>query len=168
MARSFSQELMDIFRIENSLTDLDKQVDERLDPPEHWIRRGRSQPVSNCASFAPTELLLTLSDRKTKVTQDSSELAALEARIREMEARLGGGSGNKRPAIPTGGAPQTKAQAAANAAPDLPTKDEARSRPGTAKASQSAPSSGNMPPTPGASEGEYYLVTRADLDDASR
>lgn len=29
MARSFSAELMDIFRIENSLTDLDQKVDER-------------------------------------------------------------------------------------------------------------------------------------------
>lgn len=45
---------------------------------------------------------------------------------------------------------------------------KARSRPGTARATQQAPSSGNMPPTPGASEGEYYLVTKADLDDAPR
>jgi hypothetical protein len=29
IARSFSQELMDIFRIENSVADLDKQIDER-------------------------------------------------------------------------------------------------------------------------------------------
>lgn len=33
VARSFSQELMDIFRIDNSLTDLDQQVDQRFDPP---------------------------------------------------------------------------------------------------------------------------------------
>lgn len=39
---------------------------------------------------------------------------------------------------------------------------KARSRPGTARASQSAPSSGNMPPTPGPSEGEYHIVTRGD------
>lgn len=44
--------------------------------------------------------------------------------------------------------------------------DKARSRPGTARAAQPAPSSGNMPPTPGASEGEYHLVTMADLDEA--
>lgn len=40
---------------------------------------------------------------------------------------------------------------------------KARSRPGTARASEPAPSSGNMPPTPGPSEGEYHVVTRADL-----
>lgn len=31
---------------------------------------------------------------------------------------------------------------------------KARSRPGTARATQQAPGSGNMPPTPGASEGD--------------
>lgn len=45
---------------------------------------------------------------------------------------------------------------------------KARSRPGTAKAAQPAPSSGNMPPTPGASEGEYYLVTEDDLYEDDR
>lgn len=61
-----------------------------------------------------------------------------------------------------------------DAPPAPPPKDDdaeaskARSRPGTARAAQQAPSSGNMPPTPGASEGEYYLVTKADLDDAPR
>ncbi len=43
-----------------------------------------------------------------------------------------------------------------------------RSRPGTARATQQAPSSGNMPPTPGASEGEYHIVTRDDLYHAAR
>lgn len=34
MARSFSQELMDIFRIENSISDLDKDVTTRsVSPP---------------------------------------------------------------------------------------------------------------------------------------
>ena len=32
IARSFSQELMDIFRIENSVADLDAQVDKRYEP----------------------------------------------------------------------------------------------------------------------------------------
>lgn len=46
---------------------------------------------------------------------------------------------------------------------------KSRSRPGTAQPTQQAPSSGDMPPTPGASEGEYYVVTREDImDDAPR
>lgn len=54
-------------------------------------------------------------------------------------------------------------------APEVPAKDDkARSRPGTARAAQPAPSSGNMPPTPGASEGEYYIITNVDLDDTPR
>jgi hypothetical protein len=50
-----------------------------------------------------------------------------------------------------------------------PPADDAkvRSRPGTAQPTQQAPSSGDMPPTPGASEGEYYVVTREDLMDDS-
>lgn len=53
---------------------------------------------------------------------------------------------------------------------DAATKEDqkARSRPGTARATQQAPSAGNMPPTPGASEGEYYIVTHADLIDGPR
>ncbi|OAA57500.1 hypothetical protein SPI_07159 [Niveomyces insectorum RCEF 264] len=54
IARSFSQELMDIFRIENSVADLDEQIDKR----------------------------------KQHVNHQASELEALEARIREMEAML--------------------------------------------------------------------------------
>ncbi|KIH95160.1 hypothetical protein SPBR_03522 [Sporothrix brasiliensis 5110] len=61
IARSFSLELMDIFRIENSVADLDEQVDKR----------------------------------KQQVTSQTTELEALEARIREMEAML---NKNKNPA----------------------------------------------------------------------
>jgi hypothetical protein len=52
--------------------------------------------------------------------------------------------------------------------PPPPPKDASKSRPGTARAPYQAPSAGNMPPTPGASEGEYYIVTKADIDDSSR
>jgi hypothetical protein len=52
--------------------------------------------------------------------------------------------------------------------PPLP-KDEhmekSRSRPGTARQGRHAPSAGDMPPTPVASEGEYELVDKDDLDD---
>jgi uncharacterized coiled-coil protein SlyX len=134
IARSFSAELMDIFRIENSLTDLDQQVH----------------------------------DKKQTVDKNAEELAALEARIREMEDRLrrsAGGSQSRSPLPQT----QTANQAQQPSSLDAPKDDsKARSRPGTARASQQAPSSGNMPPTPGASEGEYYVVTGDDLQDGPR
>ncbi|KIE02608.1 hypothetical protein MAJ_01642, partial [Metarhizium majus ARSEF 297] len=125
VARSFSQELMDIFRIDNSVSDLDQQV----------------------------------SERRETVGKNNQELADLEARIREMEERL---RRNK------GGNPAQRSQQSASVAPPAPSKGENKPRPGTTRAPQQALSSGNMPPTPGASEGDYYLVTRADLDDSPR
>ncbi|KAG6016537.1 hypothetical protein E4U43_003576 [Claviceps pusilla] len=117
VARSFSQELGDIFRIENSVSDLDQKVNQR----------------------------------REKVGKTTQELAELEARIREMEQRLNRNLGLAQPAA--------HPQAANVAPPPPPTKDESnKSRPGTARASQQAPSSGNMPPTPGPSEGDYSLV----------
>ncbi|KAK0389951.1 hypothetical protein NLU13_3524 [Sarocladium strictum] len=113
IARSFSAELGDIFRIENDLTDLDREVD----------------------------------TRKQKVNRETQELASLEARLREMEERLRR-SVPSRPAINTN--PPAVKDETANAAPAIPSKD--RSRPGTARQTQQAPSSGNMPPTPGGSE----------------
>jgi chromosome segregation ATPase len=122
IARSFSAELMDIFRIENSLTDLDQQVH----------------------------------DKKQTVDKNAEELAALEARIREMEDRLrrsAGGPQSRSPLPQTQTANQAQTQAQQPSSLDAPKDDsKARSRPGTARASQQAPSSGNMPPTPGASE----------------
>jgi hypothetical protein len=116
IARSFSAELGDIFRIENSLTDLDREVD----------------------------------TRKQKVNRETQELASLEARLREMEERLRR-SGPSRPAIQTNIPGPTKDETT-DAPPAVPSKD--RSRPGTARQAQHAPSSGNMPPTPGGSEAE--------------
>ncbi|KHN99175.1 uncharacterized protein MAM_02873 [Metarhizium album ARSEF 1941] len=126
VARSFSQELMDIFRIDNSVSDLDQQV----------------------------------SQRRETVGKNNQELADLEARIREMEDRLNRNQGAK-PARPS--------QQSSNIAPtSAPSRDENKSRPGTARAPKQAPSSGNMPPTPGASEGDYRLVARAHLHDPLR
>ncbi|UNI19868.1 hypothetical protein JDV02_006013 [Purpureocillium takamizusanense] len=122
IARSFSQELMDIFRIENSLTDLDQQVDERF--------------VSTCTAL------------RQNVGKNNQELADLEARIREMEDRLRRNQGAR-----TGIQVNTN-QSSSQQRTEAVAKDDSkqRSRPGTARATQQAPSSGNMPPTPGASE----------------
>ncbi|KAH7249316.1 hypothetical protein NW759_009775 [Fusarium solani] len=124
IARSFSAELMDIFRIENSLSDLDQQVH----------------------------------DKKQTVDKNTEELASLEARIREMEDRLRrsapGGSRPSLAQVVNKGAADDDQQHNQNLQAEDASKDDAkaRSRPGTARATQQAPSSGNMPPTPGASE----------------
>lgn len=120
LAKSFSAELMDIFRIENSVADLDNQVDQR---------------------------------RKV-VGQSSDELAALEARLKEMEERLSKSQPTHRnlASVDTTAANAHQNQAASGNLQAVDDAGKARSRPGTAKAAQPAPSSGNMPPTPGASE----------------
>ncbi|OAA63206.1 hypothetical protein ISF_05082 [Cordyceps fumosorosea ARSEF 2679] len=121
VARSFSDELMDIFRIDNSVADLDQKVD----------------------------------TRRAKVNRNTMELASLEARLREMEERLKQ-SQRVRPDLAVNTSDVSK-QPPSHPPPPPPTKDDkARSRPGTARTPQHAPSAGNMPPTPGGSEGEYY------------
>ncbi|KAI1425576.1 hypothetical protein F5Y12DRAFT_714072 [Xylaria sp. FL1777] len=134
IARSFSAELMDIFRIENSVADLDEQIDKR----------------------------------KQQVTTGQSELQALEARIKEMEARL------QTSKFGSAGSPRAQRQPLANtfspaAQPtekELPQRPlQTASRPGTAKQAQHAPLHGGaMPPTPTASEGESDLVNSSSHD----
>ncbi|KAI1196560.1 hypothetical protein F5X97DRAFT_325392 [Nemania serpens] len=135
IARSFSAELMDIFRIENSIADLGEQVDRR----------------------------------KHQVTTGQTELQALEARLKEMEARLQT-SKIGRP----GGSSQAQQQPLANTS-DSSTRSadkelaqrplQTASRPGTAKQAQNAPMHGGaMPPTPTASEGESDLVNSSSHD----
>ncbi|CAK7222088.1 hypothetical protein SBRCBS47491_004751 [Sporothrix bragantina] len=148
IARSFSLELMDIFRIENSVADLDEQVDKR----------------------------------KQQVTSQTTELEALEARIREMEAMLNrnkaGGAAAGAPISPRNrpsinsvfdAPPATDASSAATTTSSstprplehrqrppssqqaVETASKYGSRPGTARASQQAVP-GALPPTPVGSE----------------
>ncbi|RGP72686.1 spc7 protein [Fusarium longipes] len=163
IARSFSAELMDIFRIENSLTDLDQQVHDKL--VYHLLTVSR--PLNHASNR-----FYFLFFRKQTVDKNTEELASLEARIREMEDRLRrstGGAQQPSPLPQTQTANQAQTQVQQPGSLDAPKDDsKVRSRPGTARASQQAPSSGNMPPTPGASEGEYYVVTRDDLQDGPR
>ncbi|GAB1312764.1 hypothetical protein MFIFM68171_02974 [Madurella fahalii] len=118
IAQMFSQELMDIFRIDNSVADLDEQVDKR----------------------------------KQQINSQTSELEALEARIREMEQRL-----KKQNGVPSGSG-QAAGSNDPNAPPPPPEKDYSAqqnkyggSRPGTARQSQQAVP-GALPPTPVGSE----------------
>lgn len=95
--------------------------------------------------------------------QSTDELASLEQRIKEMEERLRRTkSQHNRPAIDTVAASSTAANSNNADGTDALAKQQdsityvksENSRPGTARATQQAPSSGNMPPTPGASEGD--------------
>ncbi|RKU47018.1 hypothetical protein DL546_008247 [Coniochaeta pulveracea] len=156
IARSFSEELMNIFRIDNSVADLDEQVDKR----------------------------------KQQLSSQTTELEALEARIREMEQRLQqrksthyspDSSLNQRladahaehktqtAALQTAGHQRSPVagvfsqhQDVSDVPPPLPEKDQGRertgklggnSRPGTARQSQQAVP-GALPPTPTSSEPE--------------
>lgn len=163
---------MDIFRIENSIADLDEQVDRRYGPLLFPLFHGETEfscyaTVNQRAlirSFPPT--------RKQQVTSGQSELEALEARIKEMEERL---KRQNPPGAAGSMSPRAQRQAisdafgpAAAAATTSADKDQQqqRSRPGTAKQVQQAPAHGGaMPPTPTASEGEYVLVNHSSSGD---
>ncbi|KAL6864123.1 hypothetical protein J3F83DRAFT_715925 [Trichoderma novae-zelandiae] len=147
-------------------------TDEELD--RNWQPSGR-RPQSNFSleledifnlDETKAELQQSYDTRKYNVTKTNEELAAIEARLREMEERLSAvlpTDGQKEPAD---SAPKQEASSLSAAPPD---DSKSRSRPGTARPTQQAPGSGDMPPTPGASEGEYYVVTRADImDDGPR
>jgi len=136
IARSFSAELVDIFRIENSVADLDEQVDKR----------------------------------KQIITTQTTELEALEARIREMEQLLK--TQAPQPSRRPSGSPRAQRPPVANAfdhadaPPPPPAKDEPATgsqhkhngrRPGTARESQQAVP-GALPPTPVGSEGECESI----------
>lgn len=106
------------------------------------------------------------------IDKNNEELAALQERLREMEKRLNA-AGITSPATDDNAeqhSPSSTPKPEASSLSAPPADDsKPRSRPGTAQPTQQAPSSGDMPPTPGASEGEYYVVTREDLmDDAPR
>lgn len=100
------------------------------------------------------------------MTLQSCELQALEAQIKEMEERLKRSQQGARQPIPN--YDQKSAQSTDSKA--LPSRqndesaEKAKSRPGSSRTARPAPSSGDMPPTPVASEGEYEIVNQADLD----
>lgn len=115
------------------------------------------------------------------MTQQTTELEDLEKRLREMEERLRRSKARlSRQGIPNfdpslieaAGAQaqqqqQQQQQQAQNAHPRHVEEQlqKNKSRPGSSMTARPAPSAGDMPPTPGASEGEYEVVDAADLDD---
>lgn len=110
IAKVFSEELSNLFRIDDSVADLDEKVHKR----------------------------------KKELDSQTSELEALERRIREMEQRLKG--------TPVVNTQTTSAEQTGTLPP--PEKDQHKyggSRPGTARQSQQAVP-GALPPTPVGSE----------------
>ncbi|KAM0264743.1 hypothetical protein ACHAQJ_000568 [Trichoderma viride] len=155
-------------------------TDEELD--RNWTPSGRRPQSTIARNFQleledifnldenKAELVQSVDTRKHNIGKNTEELASLEARLREMEQRLNA-AGLSPPADAASqpeqhsasSTPKQQGSSLSVAASDDNSKS--RSRPGTARATQQAPSSGDMPPTPGASEGEYYVVTRADFKD---
>ncbi|OTA96264.1 hypothetical protein M434DRAFT_19723 [Hypoxylon sp. CO27-5] len=128
IARSFSQELMDIFRIENSIADLDEQVDRR----KQQVTSGQSE----------LEAL-------------EARIKEMEERLKKQNPP--GAAGSMSPRAQRQAISDAFGTAAATASADKDQQQQ-RSRPGTAKQVQQAPAHGGaMPPTPTASEGEYVL-----------
>ncbi|EHK15545.1 uncharacterized protein TRIVIDRAFT_38123 [Trichoderma virens Gv29-8] len=149
----------------------DEELDRNWQPngrrPQSTIARNFQLELEDIFNLDETkaELQQSYDTRKYNINKNTEELTSLEARLREMEQRLNAAL----PADQKGSAASTPKQEASSLSA-APTDDsKSRSRPGTARPTQQAPSSGDMPPTPGASEGEYYVVTRADLmDDGPR
>ncbi|KAI0124859.1 hypothetical protein BJ170DRAFT_685736 [Xylariales sp. AK1849] len=132
IARSFSAELMDIFRIENSVADLDESLDKR------------KQEVTTKASEleALERRIREMEERlqRSKSGAPGSGSASTSPRAQRQPGAFGQ-QGQAPPAVPK----------------DL---SQRASRPGTAKGQQPPPPhhGGALPPTPTASEGEYELV----------
>ncbi|CZR68009.1 uncharacterized protein PAC_17908 [Phialocephala subalpina] len=147
MARSFSLALNDLFKIDNSLADLDAAVYEK----------------------------------KKAVSTQTSELEALEARLKATEERLMKASGGSPPGKSSTGrsSPRSRVPLSGDTfkegeQPTSPLASEFRnSRPNTGrlqtKEEYTAHMPGALPPTPGASEGEseseYVLVSRTQSAD---
>ncbi|KAI4860450.1 hypothetical protein F4820DRAFT_452922 [Hypoxylon rubiginosum] len=138
IARSFSQELMDIFRIENSIADLDEQVDKR-----------KQQVTSG----------------QTELEALEARIKEMEERLKKQQPAGGLSPRAQRQAI--GDAFAKKTALEKDIAAQQQQQQQQRSRPGTAKQAQQAPGHGGaMPPTPTASEGEYVLVNHASSSTA--
>ncbi|KAI6083869.1 hypothetical protein F4821DRAFT_181494 [Hypoxylon rubiginosum] len=101
IARSFSQELMDIFRIENSIADLDEQVDKRkqqvtsgqteLEALEARIKemeeRLKKQPTAASGGLSPRAQRQAIGDAFAKKTALEKDIAQQQQRSRPGTAK---------------------------------------------------------------------------------
>ncbi|KAE8448870.1 hypothetical protein EG329_008872 [Mollisiaceae sp. DMI_Dod_QoI] len=164
MARSFSLALNDLFKIDNSLADLDAAVYEKC-----------VIPTCPLTPFLPA-------CRKKAVSTQTSELEALEARLKATEERLKKASGGSPPGKSSTGrsSPRSRVPLGDTFKDEEPAtsplSSEFRNSAGRPQAKEgwkpneySASMPGTLPPTPGASEGEseseYVLVSRRQSAD---
>jgi hypothetical protein len=174
MAKNFSLALNDLFKIDNSVADLDASVSEKSVP---FLQIPFSQFHSH----------KTQNHRKRVVSTQTSELEALEARIKATEERL---KAKQNAAIslsrtPSGrSSPQQRTPLGDTFNPPPPHHPssplssefgaQSMNREKRNQTYTTPPMPGQLPPTPGASEGEYgsepeYVVvekkrTSADED----
>ncbi|XXG96985.1 hypothetical protein Hte_003278 [Hypoxylon texense] len=131
IARSFSQELMDIFRIENSIADLDEQVDKR-----------KQQVTSGQTELEALEARIKEMEERLKMKQPAGGLSP------RAQRQAIGDAFAKKTALEKDIAAQQQQQQRSRPG----TAKQAQQAPGHG---------GAMPPTPTASEGEYVLVNHA-------
>ncbi|KAK3939281.1 hypothetical protein QBC46DRAFT_151759 [Diplogelasinospora grovesii] len=131
IARSFSQELMDIFRIENSVADLDEKVNQR-----------KAQ----------------INSQTSELEQLEARIREMEARLKGQAPP---GANGKPASPRTQRPPVGNAFDNPNAPPAVPKKDQQQQQKygGSSRPPQQAVP-GQLPPTPVGSEGEYELVSR--------
>lgn len=114
MARSFSLALNDLFKIDNSIADLDAAVSEKY------------------VCFPLLQKMLTPASRKRAVYNQTSELEALEARLRATEERLKkAASAGASPAKPSSGrsSPRPRAAIGEDTFAPSPTKEDSPTSP---------------------------------------
>ncbi|KAI0154286.1 hypothetical protein GGR57DRAFT_110245 [Xylariaceae sp. FL1272] len=142
IARSFSAELMDIFRIENSVADLDEQIDKR----KQQVTTGQSE-------LQALEARIKEMEERLKSGKTGTATSSPRAQRQPLSNTFG---------------QQPQGQSTGKELPQRPLQTTSTSsRPGTAKQAQPAPLHGGaMPPTPTASEGEYQsdLVNSSSSD----
>ncbi|KFY15520.1 hypothetical protein V492_01935 [Pseudogymnoascus sp. VKM F-4246] len=159
MARHFSVTLDDLFKMDNSIADLDAAVDQKYAfLPSRWTldRHFTAETFTNATS------------RKRLVSTHTSELKALEEALRATEERLKASGAPDRAPSPRsrkaiGGDTFDNPQddAALNTT-NLAERPKTASRPGTGRKPAPSPTQnsnvppmpGARPPTPGASESE--------------
>ncbi|OIW27595.1 hypothetical protein CONLIGDRAFT_440933 [Coniochaeta ligniaria NRRL 30616] len=160
IARSFSQELMDIFRIENSVADLDEQVDRR----KQQLNSQNSELEALEARIR--EMEQRLQQRSSPNSSLNQRLAQAHAQHQVQSAAINSQRGHdsrQQRRSPIAGVFPQQGDQQEDVPPPLPEKDNARaarsdkygagSRPGTARQSQQAVP-GALPPTPTSSDGE--------------
>ncbi|KAI1388695.1 uncharacterized protein F4822DRAFT_253465 [Hypoxylon trugodes] len=135
IARSFSQELMDIFRIENSLADLDEQIDKR----KQQVTTGQSE----------LEAL-------------EARIKEMEERLKKQQPGTGGLSPRaQRQAL--NDAFEKKASVEKDLAQQQQQQRSRPGT--AKQVQQAPAHGGAMPPTPTASEGEYVFVKHSSSGD---